>query len=97
MRRCNYFPLKAYYEPIDSVAEYLPYIEQLTDDQLRQFYRDMVVIRRFDIEAANLQRQGQLALWVPEHGPGGAPRSARRTRPARRTTSSRPIASTSSA
>ena len=49
-------------------AEYLPYIERLGDDELRQFHRDMVVVRRFDIEAANLQRQGQLGLWVPSMG-----------------------------
>ena len=52
----------------DASAEYLPYVENLTDDQLREFHRHMVVIRRFDIEAANLQRQGQLALWIPAIG-----------------------------
>ncbi|HEY0261255.1 MAG TPA: thiamine pyrophosphate-dependent dehydrogenase E1 component subunit alpha [Lacisediminihabitans sp.] len=48
--------------------EYLPFIEALGDDELRQFHRDMVVTRRFDLEATNLQRQGQLALWPPSHG-----------------------------
>ncbi|MFP7761787.1 thiamine pyrophosphate-dependent dehydrogenase E1 component subunit alpha [Marisediminicola sp. LYQ85] len=48
--------------------EYLPYVEALSDEQLRRFHRDMVVIRRYDVEAANLQRQGQLALWVPSMG-----------------------------
>jgi 2-oxoisovalerate dehydrogenase E1 component alpha subunit len=52
----------------DSADEYLPYIERLSDDQLRQFHRDMVITRRFDLEATNLQRQGQLALWPPSHG-----------------------------
>ena len=52
----------------DATAEYLPYLEKLTDDQLREFHRQMVVIRRFDHEAANLQRQGQMALWIPSHG-----------------------------
>jgi len=52
----------------DAAAEYLPYIDKLSDDQLREFHRQMVVIRRFDIEAANLQRQGQLALWIPSLG-----------------------------
>ena len=52
----------------DAAAEYLPYIEKLGDEQLREFHRQMVVIRRFDIEAANLQRQGQLALWIPSLG-----------------------------
>ncbi len=32
----------------------------------------MVVVRRFDIEAGNLQRQGQLALWIPSLGQEGA-------------------------
>jgi 2-oxoisovalerate dehydrogenase E1 component alpha subunit len=52
----------------DSAAEYLPYIDSLSEDALRTFYRDMVVTRRFDEEAANLQRQGQLGLWVPSMG-----------------------------
>lgn len=52
----------------DATAEFLPLIEQLTDEQLREFHRQMVVIRRFDIEAANLQRQGQLAMWIPSLG-----------------------------
>ena len=47
---------------------YLPYIEALSDDELRQFHRDMVITRRFDTEATNLQRQGQLALWPPSQG-----------------------------
>jgi pyruvate dehydrogenase E1 component alpha subunit len=52
----------------DASAEFLPYIEALDDEQLREFHRHMVVIRRFDVEAANLQRQGQLGLWVPSMG-----------------------------
>jgi 2-oxoisovalerate dehydrogenase E1 component alpha subunit len=52
----------------DETAEYLPLVEKLTDEQLREFHRQMVVIRRFDVEAANLQRQGQLALWIPSVG-----------------------------
>ena len=51
-----------------AAAEYLPLIDRLGDDLLRSFYRDMVVIRRFDVEAANLQRQGELGLWVPSMG-----------------------------
>jgi 2-oxoisovalerate dehydrogenase E1 component alpha subunit len=66
----------------DLSAEYLPIIEALPDDTLRQFYRDMVVTRRFDLEATNLQRQGQLALWPPSHGQEaaqvGSARAARR-------------------
>ncbi len=32
-------------------------------DQLRGFYRDMVLVRRLDIEATALQRHGELGLW----------------------------------
>lgn len=56
------------FAPNEAAAEYLPYFERLGDADFRQFYRDMVVVRRFDKDAANLQRQGQLALWVPSHG-----------------------------
>lgn len=52
----------------DATAEYLPYVEKLSDQQLRDFHRQMVVIRRFDLDAANLQRQGQLAMWIPSLG-----------------------------
>jgi len=52
----------------DATAAYLPLVEALSDEQLREFHRQMVVIRRFDVEATNLQRQGQLGLWVPSFG-----------------------------
>ena len=52
----------------DAAAEYMPYIDALADDQLREFYRNMVVIRMIDLDAANLQRQGQLAMWIPSLG-----------------------------
>ena len=52
----------------DSTAEYLPLIAALEEQRLTDFYRQMAVMRRFDIEAGNLQRQGQLALWIPSTG-----------------------------
>jgi pyruvate dehydrogenase E1 component alpha subunit len=52
----------------DANAEYRAVVDTLSDEQLRDFHRQMVVIRRFDLEAANLQRQGQLALWIPSVG-----------------------------
>jgi 2-oxoisovalerate dehydrogenase E1 component alpha subunit len=52
----------------DASAEYLPYIEKLSDDQLREFHRVMVMTRALDLEGTNLQRQGQMALWVPSLG-----------------------------
>lgn len=52
----------------DTTAPHLERVAALSDAQLRDFHRQMVVIRRFDIEAGNLQRQGQLALWIPSLG-----------------------------
>ena len=43
-------------------------IDALDDATLQQFWRDMVVGRTFDRAAANMQRQGQLALWIPSQG-----------------------------
>ncbi|KRV47406.1 pyruvate dehydrogenase (acetyl-transferring) E1 component subunit alpha [Wenjunlia vitaminophila] len=40
------------------------YSIDLTSDELRGLYRDMVLTRRFDGEAAALQRQGELGLWA---------------------------------
>ncbi|MEO8907556.1 MAG: thiamine pyrophosphate-dependent dehydrogenase E1 component subunit alpha [Microbacteriaceae bacterium] len=55
-------------QPSAAADEYLPYVERLDEDMLRRFYSDMVIARRFDTEATNLQRQGQLALWPPSLG-----------------------------
>ena len=44
------------------------YADKLTPKTLRGLYADMARIRRFDVEATALQRQGQLALWVPLTG-----------------------------
>ena len=66
----------------DATAPYLPLALKLSDDQLKEMHRQMVVIRRFDTEAANLQRQGQLALWIPSLGQEAAQvGSATATRP----------------
>ncbi|MBK8074363.1 MAG: pyruvate dehydrogenase (acetyl-transferring) E1 component subunit alpha [Kineosporiaceae bacterium] len=34
-------------------------------ETLRGFYRDLVLLRRFDTEATALQRHGELGLWAP--------------------------------
>ncbi|HYO18694.1 MAG TPA: thiamine pyrophosphate-dependent enzyme, partial [Dermatophilaceae bacterium] len=52
--------------------EYSQYIADLTDDDLRGFYRDQVLVRRFDTEATALQRQGELGLWASLLGQEGA-------------------------
>ncbi|HVD17522.1 MAG TPA: pyruvate dehydrogenase (acetyl-transferring) E1 component subunit alpha [Propionibacteriaceae bacterium] len=38
------------------------------DDQVKGFYRDMVLTRRIDTEATALQRQGELGLWASSLG-----------------------------
>ncbi|KND34493.1 pyruvate dehydrogenase (acetyl-transferring) E1 component subunit alpha [Streptomyces acidiscabies] len=45
-------------------AEYDKYVADITPEQLRGLYRDMVLTRRFDAEATSLQRQGELGLWA---------------------------------
>jgi 2-oxoisovalerate dehydrogenase E1 component alpha subunit len=62
-----------------------PYWDLVADvdaAQLRDLYRDMVVVRRIDAEAMALQRQGELALWAPLLGQEAAQvGSARALRP----------------
>lgn len=65
-----------------SHAELDSYIQDVDAEMLRGFYRDMALTRRFDQEATALQRQGQLALWVPLRGQEAAQiGSGRATRP----------------
>jgi pyruvate dehydrogenase E1 component alpha subunit len=45
-------------------SEYDEYVKDLTDEDLRGFYRDLVLIRRVDAEATALQRQGELGIWA---------------------------------
>ncbi|MFV0372477.1 thiamine pyrophosphate-dependent dehydrogenase E1 component subunit alpha [Microbacterium sp.] len=70
------------YAPTPEAERFLPLIEALGDADLETFYRDMVVVRAFDRQATNLQRQGQLALWPPSLGQEaaqvGSVRAARR-------------------
>ncbi|WP_246117553.1 pyruvate dehydrogenase (acetyl-transferring) E1 component subunit alpha [Cellulomonas composti] len=48
--------------------EYDRYVAHLSDEDLRQMLRDMVLVRRFDTEATALQRQGELALFAQSLG-----------------------------
>nr|WP_230206566.1 thiamine pyrophosphate-dependent dehydrogenase E1 component subunit alpha [Microbacterium gorillae] len=54
--------------PTPAGEAFLSLIEALSDFDLEEFYRDMVVSRALDVQATNLQRQGQLALWPPSFG-----------------------------
>jgi pyruvate dehydrogenase E1 component alpha subunit len=47
-----------------AAADYAQYVEDLTDDELRGLYRDLILIRRVDTEATALQRQGELGIWA---------------------------------
>jgi pyruvate dehydrogenase E1 component alpha subunit len=44
------------------------YDVDLTPDELRGLYRDLVLVRRVDAEATALQRQGELGLWAQSLG-----------------------------
>ncbi|MDK7750396.1 pyruvate dehydrogenase (acetyl-transferring) E1 component subunit alpha [Brevibacterium sp. UMB10442] len=46
-------------------SDFDAYAHELTVEDLKGFYRDMVLIRRVDAEGNALQRQGQLGLWAP--------------------------------
>ncbi len=37
---------------------------ELTDEEYRDLYRDLVLVRRIDTEATALQRQGELGIWA---------------------------------
>lgn len=68
--------------PTAAAEPYLDVIDALGEAELEGFYRDMFVIRAFDQQATNLQRQGQLALWPPSLGQEAAQvGSARAARP----------------
>lgn len=70
------------FAPTPAAERYLPLIDALDDAELETLYRDMVLVRAFDQQATNLQRQGQLALWPPSLGQEAAQvGSARAARP----------------
>jgi pyruvate dehydrogenase E1 component alpha subunit len=37
---------------------------EFSADELRGFYRDMVMVRRIDTESTALQRHGELGIWA---------------------------------
>jgi pyruvate dehydrogenase E1 component alpha subunit len=47
-----------------AAADYAHYVEDLSDEEMRGLYRDLVLIRRVDTEATALQRQGELGIWA---------------------------------
>ncbi|WP_369804436.1 thiamine pyrophosphate-dependent enzyme [Canibacter zhuwentaonis] len=59
------------WNPSESAAVYAIALEGVTLDDKQQWFSDMSVTRAFDAECTNLQRQGQMALWVPSLGQEG--------------------------
>jgi pyruvate dehydrogenase E1 component alpha subunit len=45
-------------------VEHPDYALDITDQEIRDLYRDLVLVRRIDTEATALQRQGELGLWA---------------------------------
>ncbi|MCT9934081.1 pyruvate dehydrogenase (acetyl-transferring) E1 component subunit alpha [Planotetraspora sp. A-T 1434] len=45
-------------------VEHPDYDIELTAEEVRSLYRDLVLVRRIDLEAVALQRQGELGLWA---------------------------------
>jgi pyruvate dehydrogenase E1 component alpha subunit len=45
-------------------VEHPEYAIELSDDELRDLYRDLELVRRWDVEATALQRQGELGIWA---------------------------------
>ena len=45
-------------------AEHPRYPLELSADEIRALYRDLVLVRRIDSEAGALQRQGELGIWA---------------------------------
>ena len=42
-----------------------PWVQDVGGEELASLYEDLVVVRRIDVEATALQRQGELGLWPP--------------------------------
>ncbi|WP_166987779.1 thiamine pyrophosphate-dependent enzyme [Canibacter zhoujuaniae] len=59
------------WDPSDSAAPFAAALAEITAEELKAWYSDMVVTRAFDRECTNLQRQGHMALWVPSVGQEG--------------------------
>ncbi len=50
--------------PRASATEHPDYPLELSAEQVKGLYRDLVLVRRIDFEAIALQRQGELGIWA---------------------------------
>jgi len=51
-------------DPDGHRVEHPRYSVDFTDEELRDLYRDLVIVRKLDAEATALQRQGELGIWA---------------------------------
>jgi pyruvate dehydrogenase E1 component alpha subunit len=45
-------------------AEHPDYLPEISTEEIKALYRDLVLVRRIDFEAIALQRQGELGIWA---------------------------------
>ena len=57
-------PLVQLLTPEGERVQHPTYSVDLSDEELRGLYRDLVLVRRVDSEATALQRQGELGIWA---------------------------------
>ena len=57
-------PLVQLLTPEGERVHHPDYDVDLTDEEYRHLYRDLVLVRRIDVEATALQRQGELGIWA---------------------------------
>jgi pyruvate dehydrogenase E1 component alpha subunit len=50
--------------PAGELVDHPDYAVDFNDDEMRQLYRDLVIVRKLDAEATALQRQGELGIWA---------------------------------
>src|SRR3712207_4348722 len=54
-------------------VEHPDYSIDVSAEELRSLYRDLALVRRWDVEATALQRQGELGIWASLLGQEAAP------------------------
>ncbi len=57
-------PLVQLLTPEGERVEHPDHSIDIGDEELRALYRDLVLVRRWDVEATALQRQGELGIWA---------------------------------
>src|SRR3954470_8562104 len=57
-------PLVQLLTPEGQRVEHPEYSLDVSDEELRSLYRDLALVRRWDVEATALQRQGELGIWA---------------------------------